>query len=317
MAAHTAVGYLLAVGFAGAAARASGSAPALLGLVLWVVCLNGGTLALNSAFDRDEGDIAYLRRPPPPPRHLAGVQRRPDGRSARSSRFGSPRRTRCAYAVCFVLSLAYSVPPLRLKAVAGADWIINMWGFGTLTPLCRMGRDRPAARCRARSRAARLLPALRGALPAHPALPARGGRPPRRSHARLRARHRARSLTAAIVAAAARVRAVRRGGSRAPGWRLAGDDLGAGPGSPSALACVGRGAAALAAHRCAGWRRPITSAACIGRSAPGRSPTWSSCSAGAPDGPWPRPRPLRILRHLSPFPETACTRQWNCARTTT
>jgi 4-hydroxybenzoate polyprenyltransferase len=38
------------------------------------------------------------------------------------------------YAVCFVLSVAYSVPPLRLKAVAGADWLINMWGFGTLTP---------------------------------------------------------------------------------------------------------------------------------------------------------------------------------------
>ena len=31
------------------------------------VGLNGGTLALNSAFDRDEGDIAYLKRPPPPP----------------------------------------------------------------------------------------------------------------------------------------------------------------------------------------------------------------------------------------------------------
>jgi len=39
------------------------------------------------------------------------------------------------YAVCFVLSILYSVPPLRLKAVAGADWLINMWGFGTLTPL--------------------------------------------------------------------------------------------------------------------------------------------------------------------------------------
>jgi 4-hydroxybenzoate polyprenyltransferase len=38
------------------------------------------------------------------------------------------------YGICFVLSLAYSVPPLRLKAVAGADWLINMWGFGTLTP---------------------------------------------------------------------------------------------------------------------------------------------------------------------------------------
>src|SRR6185369_2298934 len=70
MAAHTAVGYLLAVGLAGAAAGAR-LAPALVGLVLWVVCLNGGTLALNSAFDRDEGDVAYLRRPPVPPRYLA------------------------------------------------------------------------------------------------------------------------------------------------------------------------------------------------------------------------------------------------------
>ncbi len=30
--------------------------------------------------------------------------------------------------------MLYSVPPFRLKAVAGADWLINMWGFGTLTP---------------------------------------------------------------------------------------------------------------------------------------------------------------------------------------
>ena len=70
MAAHTAVGYLLAVGLAGArGGRQLG--PALLGLALWVICLNGGTLALNSAFDRDEGDVAYLRQPPPPPRRLA------------------------------------------------------------------------------------------------------------------------------------------------------------------------------------------------------------------------------------------------------
>jgi 4-hydroxybenzoate polyprenyltransferase len=32
------------------------------------------------------------------------------------------------------MSLLYSVPPVRLKAVAGADWLINMIGFGTLTP---------------------------------------------------------------------------------------------------------------------------------------------------------------------------------------
>jgi len=45
-----------------------------------------------------------------------------------------PARFAAVYAVCFVLSILYSVPPFRLKAVAGADWVINMWGFGTLTP---------------------------------------------------------------------------------------------------------------------------------------------------------------------------------------
>lgn len=132
MAAHTAVGYLLAVGLAGAAAGTR-LAPAAVGLVLWVVCLNGGTLALNSAFDRDEGDVAYLRRPPLPPRHLAAFAIGLMG-AGQILALRLPAPYPVAYAVCFVLSLAYSVPPLRLKSVAGADWIINMWGFGTLTP---------------------------------------------------------------------------------------------------------------------------------------------------------------------------------------
>ena len=132
MAAHTVVGYLLAVSLQGAW---SGErlAAAVLGLGLWVICLNGGTLALNSAYDRDEGDVAYLRRPPPPPRHLAGF-----GLllmfSGLSAAFLLPTGYRVAYAVCLVLSVLYSVPPVRLKAVPGADWVINMWGFGTLTP---------------------------------------------------------------------------------------------------------------------------------------------------------------------------------------
>ncbi|HEU4346333.1 MAG TPA: UbiA family prenyltransferase [Actinoplanes sp.] len=132
MAAHTAVGYILAVGLVGAAAGQALDR-ALIGLVLWVVCLNGGTLAVNSAFDRDEGDVAYLRRPPVPPRHLAAFS---IGLMAIGQvlalALGSAFAT--AYALCFVMSLAYSVPPIRLKAVAGADWVINMWGFGTLTP---------------------------------------------------------------------------------------------------------------------------------------------------------------------------------------
>lgn len=132
MAAHTALGYLLAVGLADAAGRRLGDG--LLGLVLWVVCLNGGTLALNSAFDRDEGDVAYLRNPPPPPRRLAAFSL---GLMAVGQvlALALPPLFAALYALCFALSLLYSVPPFRLKAVAGADWLINMAGFGTLTPL--------------------------------------------------------------------------------------------------------------------------------------------------------------------------------------
>jgi 4-hydroxybenzoate polyprenyltransferase len=134
MAGHTALGALLA-----ATAWPAGTPlpwkRALLGIVLWVACLNGGTLAINSAFDRDESDVAYLRRPPPPPPHLfawglglmlAGL--------ALALALLAPGYA-AAYAVCLVLSVLYSVPPWRLKAVAGADWAINLIGFGAITPL--------------------------------------------------------------------------------------------------------------------------------------------------------------------------------------
>ena len=132
MAGHTVLGYLLAVGLRGAT-HGERLLPALAGLAIWVVCLNGGTLAINSVFDKDEGDIGYLDAPPPVPRHLlafslvllAGGQ---------LVGFALPLQFRLAYAVCFVLSILYSVPPFRFKAVAGVDWVINMWGFGTLTP---------------------------------------------------------------------------------------------------------------------------------------------------------------------------------------
>jgi len=132
MAAHTALGFLLAVGLRGALAgdRLAAGVGAIL---IWVVLLNGGTLALNSVFDRDEGDIGYLRSPPKPPRHLLvfslGLMV-----LGQALAFTLPVGYRLAYAVCFVLSVAYSVPPLRFKAVAGVDWVINMWGFGAVTP---------------------------------------------------------------------------------------------------------------------------------------------------------------------------------------
>ncbi len=133
MAAHTLVGSLLAVGIDGAL-RGERLQSGLLGMVLWVACLNGGTLALNSAFDRDEGDVAYLKRPPPPPRGLAGASLALMLAGLVAGALLLPPAYPAAYALCFAMSIVYSVPPVRLKAVAGADWLINMWGFGTLTP---------------------------------------------------------------------------------------------------------------------------------------------------------------------------------------
>src|SRR5438874_11271882 len=133
MAGHTLLGYVLAVGIDGGL-HGRFLPEALRALLIWVVFLNGGTLAINSVFDRDEGDIGYLVAPPPVPRHLLGfsVALLAGGQALA---FALPPAFRIDYAACFALSLLYSVPPFRFKAVAGVDWVINMWGFGTLTPL--------------------------------------------------------------------------------------------------------------------------------------------------------------------------------------
>ncbi|MDQ2768131.1 MAG: UbiA family prenyltransferase [Gemmatimonadota bacterium] len=132
MIAHTTLGFLLAQGLA-ASLRGTRVGMLVAGLVVWVVLLNGGTLAINSAFDNDVGDIGYLDDPPPAPAHLArwGLALMLAGQGIA---LVLPRGFAIAYAICFAMSLLYSVPPPRLKAVAGADWLINMIGFGTLTP---------------------------------------------------------------------------------------------------------------------------------------------------------------------------------------
>jgi 4-hydroxybenzoate polyprenyltransferase len=127
LAGHTALGWLLAVGLV------APTPAAWFGLLLWVVALNGGTLAINSAYDRDEGDVAYLRHPPPVPRGLATF-------AMALMLLGllvawrMPPAFRLLYGASLAMSVAYSVPPLRLKRVGGADWVINMLGFGTFTP---------------------------------------------------------------------------------------------------------------------------------------------------------------------------------------
>ena len=132
MAVHLLTGSALAVGLAGILEGEAGWT-LWAGAAAFVVGINGGTLALNSAFDRDEGDVAYLRRPPTPPRGLAlfGILLMA---GALLLALRLPANFLLASAICALLSVAYSVPPLRLKAAAGFDWVINMAGFGFLTP---------------------------------------------------------------------------------------------------------------------------------------------------------------------------------------
>ena len=132
MVAHTSIGFIIAIGLRQTLAGL------LLGayvtaMVAWVGCLNAGTLALNSAFDHDEGDIGYLDAPPPPPQRLAAVSIALM-LLGQALAFLLPLGFAIAYAICFAMSVAYSVPPVRLKAVAGADWAINIVGVGVLTP---------------------------------------------------------------------------------------------------------------------------------------------------------------------------------------
>lgn len=132
MAGHTAFGFLLAI--AVTPPLTPGWVPAL-GLVLFVVFLNGGTLAINSAYDEDEGDIGYLDAPPPPPRHLFAFGMALMALGQLLALVLLPPAFAWVYAACFAMSVLYSVPPFRWKAVGGMDLLINALGFGTLTPL--------------------------------------------------------------------------------------------------------------------------------------------------------------------------------------
>jgi lycopene elongase/hydratase (dihydrobisanhydrobacterioruberin-forming) len=139
MTGHFLLGTLIATGFQ------TPVKAALAGWFIFVLLMNGGTLAINSAFDQDEGDVGYLRQPPKPPKYLLHVSA---FMLALSLGLGFLLPTLFAWcnAACIVMSILYSVPPARLKARAGWDLLINCLGFGFLTPLAGWGlTGRPLA----------------------------------------------------------------------------------------------------------------------------------------------------------------------------
>nr|WP_320133928.1 prenyltransferase [uncultured Holophaga sp.] len=132
MSAHFLLGTLLAVGLGLPGGRT------VLGWFIFVALLNGGTLAINSAFDRDEGDVGYLRQPPKPPAyllHLSVVMLV----ASLALGFLLPPAFAWSNAACVVMAFLYSVPPVRLKARAGWDLLINCLGFGLFTPMAGWG----------------------------------------------------------------------------------------------------------------------------------------------------------------------------------
>lgn len=98
--------------------------------IAWVVMLNGGTLAFNSAYDRDEGPVAYLEDPPLPPSWLAVASL---VFMAMGTVFGGlivGLAFGLVIGVCVVLSVLYSHPAVRLKAIPGVDLLVNVVGYG-------------------------------------------------------------------------------------------------------------------------------------------------------------------------------------------
>ncbi len=100
----------------------------------WVVGLNGGTLAFNSAYDRDTEPIAYLPHPPQPPSWLPQASLALMLAGAALAWWTQPGFGLIT-TLCVGLSVLYSHPVARWKGVAGADLGINMAGYGGGTTL--------------------------------------------------------------------------------------------------------------------------------------------------------------------------------------
>ncbi len=129
--AHMSVGFIIAFGYKEAFTHWK---QWILAAITWGIFGNGGTLAINSAYDKDEGDIGYLNNPPPVPAHLTRFSLILLGIGAILS-FPLGSTYLILYGLCVILSILYSVPPFRLKARAGLDVLINSTGFGGLTIL--------------------------------------------------------------------------------------------------------------------------------------------------------------------------------------
>ena len=118
--------------------------PLLAGWAAWVVLLNGGTLAFNSAWDRDREAVAFLPRPPQPPAWLATAALAAMAAGAALGALAVGRGFGALTAACVALSAAYSHPRTRWKGRPGLDLATNMAGYGAGTTAAELLAARAA-----------------------------------------------------------------------------------------------------------------------------------------------------------------------------
>lgn len=141
--AQLAVGAILALPSATAGPGLSVT-PLAVAWLAWVVLLNGGTLAFNSAYDRDTGPIAYLKQPPAPPAGLAGWSLGAMLLGVVIGWLGVGPVFGWVVLGSVVLSVLYSHSRTRWKSRPGLDLLVNMVGYGGGTTLAGLAAGRAA-----------------------------------------------------------------------------------------------------------------------------------------------------------------------------
>jgi 1,4-dihydroxy-2-naphthoate octaprenyltransferase len=105
--------------------------PTLLAFLLLHVCLYGGATAFNSVYDRDDGPIGGLKRPPPVPSGLLLFSLTLQGGGALMALAVSPAFA-ALYLAMLLLGIAYSHPHWRLKSRPWASILAVAFGQGVL-----------------------------------------------------------------------------------------------------------------------------------------------------------------------------------------
>ncbi len=124
-----ALGYALAGGFQGG----GNSGQFVLGILAWAVLGNGAALCINSHYDRDSGDVAFLNHPPPAPRYLARFGLGIGAAGLVLSAVFLPLAFTAAYLLAAALGVLYSHRRFRLKNNLVLAPLINGFGYCVLT----------------------------------------------------------------------------------------------------------------------------------------------------------------------------------------